>query len=68
MSEQIALASSALTAVSILLFCVYFYRVRSALRRFLMAVSGEEMLARVQVPEEAAAPERPADEGTGETR
>ena len=67
-TEQIALASSALSAVSILLFCVYFFRVRSALRRFLMAVSGEDVLARAQGPAESAPLAGPPAGGTGETR
>jgi nitrate reductase gamma subunit len=49
-AAQIALGSSALTAVSIVLFCVYFYRVRAALQHFLKAVSGEDTLARAQGP------------------
>lgn len=67
MFDQIALAASALTAVSIVLFCVYFYRVRSALRHFLKAVSGDDVLARAQAPKEVATPEGPAG-GSGATR
>jgi hypothetical protein len=53
-ADQIALGGSALNAVSIVLFCVYFYRVRAALRRFLKVVHTDDMLARAQAPDEGA--------------
>lgn len=65
-SDQLTLGSSALTAVSIVLFCVYFHRVRSALRHFLMAASGPDALARAQAPRDVAEPEGSADGGSGE--
>ena len=58
-AAQIALGGSALDTVGIVLFCIYFYRVRSALRRFLKGVSGGQP---PQVPEQAA-----ASSGTGES-
>jgi hypothetical protein len=66
-SQQLTLGSSALTAVSIVLFGVYFYRVRSALRHFLKAVSGEDVLARTQGPRDTGAPSGGHD-GSGEAR
>lgn len=61
-AEQIALGGSALDAVGIVLFCIYFYRVRSALRRFLKGVSGGQT---PRVPEQVAAASEPG-EGAGE--
>jgi hypothetical protein len=49
-AAQIDLGGKALTVVSIVFFCVYFFRVRAALRRFLSSVSGDDVLARAQFP------------------
>lgn len=51
-SEQIALSSDLLTLVAIVLFCVYFFRVRVALSHFLeIAKAGEAALARAEAGE-----------------
>jgi hypothetical protein len=60
-SVQVALSSEVLTLVAIVLFCVYFMRVRAALRRFLnVAEAGEAELARAQAGEVRSA-EVPTD-------
>jgi len=51
-AEQIGLGGAALDTVGIVLFCIYFYRVRAALKRFLVALSGQDVMARAEVPEE----------------
>jgi hypothetical protein len=49
---QLALSADALTLVGIILLCVYFFRVRAALQRFLsVTMAGEEALARAQAGE-----------------
>jgi hypothetical protein len=50
---QIELAGKALTVVSIVFFCIYFFRVQAALRRFLSAVSSQDDLARAHLSESA---------------
>jgi uncharacterized membrane protein len=51
-SEQITLSSDLLTLAAIVLFCVYFFRVRAALSRFLqVAKSGDAALARAHAGE-----------------
>jgi len=63
---QIELAGTALNTVSIVLFCVYFYRVRAALKRFLRGVSGDAAIPPARVPEELTAPS--SDGARGEQR
>lgn len=60
--EQLILASQALIVACIAFFCVYFYRVRAALRRFRKTTAEAYALAAAQMPEAAPAPGAP-DEG-----
>jgi hypothetical protein len=50
-AAQIELGGKALTVVSIVFFCVYFFRVRAAMTRFLGAASAVDDLPRAQFPE-----------------
>jgi uncharacterized membrane protein len=52
-ASQVLMGEQALIVVAIALFCVYFYRVRAALKRFLTVTSGEDSLARAHAPERA---------------
>jgi hypothetical protein len=57
---QIDLAGKALTVVSITFFCTFFLRVRGAMRRFLVAMSGASVPAPAAVSEPAVAGGAPA--------
>lgn len=47
---QVQLGGQALVIAAIAFFCIYFYRVRAALRRFLSEVTGSDALARAHMP------------------
>jgi len=61
-AEQVQLGGQLLEIVAIVLLCVYFYRVRAALRNFLNVSSSDEALIRAQY--EAADREQPAGDGS----
>jgi hypothetical protein len=65
-ASQILMGEQALIVVAIALFCVYFYRVRAALKRFLTLASGGDTLARAHASDEDAAPSSGKAGGTGE--
>jgi drug/metabolite transporter (DMT)-like permease len=50
-AAQVELGGKALTVMSIVFFCIYFFRVRAAMRRFLGAASAVDDLPRAQFPE-----------------
>jgi hypothetical protein len=50
-AAQIELGGKALTVVSIVFFCIYFFRVRAAMKHFLSAASVAEDVVRAQFPE-----------------
>ncbi len=47
-ASQVLLGGQVLIIATMVLLCVYFYRVRAALKRFLDAASSSEVLARAQ--------------------
>lgn len=47
-ASQASLGSDMLIVVATVLFSIYFWRVRSSLRRFLSVISSDELLARAQ--------------------
>lgn len=47
-ARQAVLGSDLLTLVALVLLCLYFWRVRQALRRFVTALKGDSVLARAQ--------------------
>jgi drug/metabolite transporter (DMT)-like permease len=49
-ADQIVLGGQALVIAAIAFFCVYFFRVRAALGRFLAVLSGDDALARAHMP------------------
>ncbi|MDO8915108.1 MAG: hypothetical protein Q7W16_03365 [Coriobacteriia bacterium] len=49
-ADQIVIGGQALVIAAIAFFCVYFFRVRAALGRFLSVLSDEDALARAQMP------------------
>jgi nitrate reductase gamma subunit len=61
-ASQVLMGEQALIVVAIALFCVYFYRVYAALKRFLTVTSGEDILARAHGAGEAG---RPSSEKAG---
>jgi len=63
---QVVIGGQALVIVAIACFCVYFFQVRAALKRFLTAVSGQDALARAHMPESGADSEGGPEDGAGE--
>jgi hypothetical protein len=65
-ADQVAIGGQALVIAAITFFCIYFFRVRLALKRFLSAVSVDDALARAHMQEGPAAPSGETEGGTGE--
>jgi nitrate reductase gamma subunit len=51
-ADQIVIGGQALVISAIAFFCVYFFRVRAALGRFLSVLSGDDALVRAHMPED----------------
>lgn len=65
-ADQVAIGGQALIIAAIAFFCIYFFRVRSALKRFLSVMAGDDALARAHMPEDVAASSGEAEGGAGE--
>ncbi len=66
-ADQIAIGGQGLVIVAIVCFCVYFFRVRLALRRFLSALSGEDVLARAHMADGADVTSAGPEGGAGDS-
>jgi hypothetical protein len=65
-AAQVLMGEQALIVVAIALFCVYFYRVRAALKRFLSVTSGEDSLVRAHAPDSTEGSSKGKAGGPGE--
>jgi hypothetical protein len=65
-ADQVAIGGQALIIAAIAFFCIYFFRVRSALKRFLSVVSGQDALAQAHMPVGEVTPVAEAKDVAGE--
>jgi hypothetical protein len=65
-ADQISIGGQALIIAAIALFCVYFFRVRLVLKRFLSVMAADDALARAHMPGGAEVPSAQAEDAAGE--